>query len=716
MRIDHHAYQRATRVAGVGFLVQLGIGLTLLIFSLVAKDTPFLFGSLYILLGLLAWLGLIVIFNQHKLERLEALEEDELAATRSEAGSVFEHADEELRVAARRLRLMHKWLMPGLSLLIAAALGLLAWMMLRYMSQVNAGEAVFHLTEHLGWAVAICLAFSAASFIVSRFVAGMAKQVAWQNLRGGAAYMVGNSLVTLAIAVGIGFRFFNKEGVIEAIVWAIPAFMIVLAVEIVLNFILNLYRPRVVGETPRPAYDSKALSMFAAPDNLVKSINEAVNYQFGFDVTSSWGYQLLLRSFAWLIALGVFVLIVLNMMVIVEPNQQAVKLARGEMVGEIAHGSGIMWKLPWPFQTAERYDVTTIRELPLTAHQIRDLDQPRLWDDDLSAKFDKELDPFIVSSFAVGTAEPDLAAPPADEGGEEEDRLDERGQRIAGQISLVDAEIILQYRIRSDGGLMDYLHFSSDALSRREEITMREKALRALALREISQYFARHALDEVLSAHRSALSSALRQRIQGVFDENRTGIEVVAVNIPLVRPAGEAALTFVELSISDQARQELIAKARQQVATTFAVLVGDPEMKEPILAEIDEWERLKAALGLEHSDTVAQRVKVEQMLVASGGQVAQFIAEAERDQWVRLMEARAEASRLQAQLISYRAAPRLYRQRQTMLVYGEALYGLRKYVLGIDPSRVSFDFELTEINPVLDLSPGVTSTEGESGQ
>ncbi len=192
MRIDHHAYQRATRVAGLGFGVQFGIGMVLLIFGLLKTDTAILYGSLYILLGLLAWLGLIVIFNQHKLERLEALEEDELAATRAGAGSVFERADEEIRVAGRRLRLMHKWLMPGLSLFTATALTLLAWLMLRHLGWLGGEESDFHRTDLIGWAVAICLAFAATSFIVSRFVAGMAKQSAWQNLRGGAAFMVGN--------------------------------------------------------------------------------------------------------------------------------------------------------------------------------------------------------------------------------------------------------------------------------------------------------------------------------------------------------------------------------------------------------------------------------------------------------------------------------------------------------------------------------------------
>ena len=40
MRIDHHAYQQATRVAGMGLLVQGAMGLTLLVFGLMAGDSP----------------------------------------------------------------------------------------------------------------------------------------------------------------------------------------------------------------------------------------------------------------------------------------------------------------------------------------------------------------------------------------------------------------------------------------------------------------------------------------------------------------------------------------------------------------------------------------------------------------------------------------------------------------------------------------------------
>ena len=69
MRIDHHAYQQATRVAGVGLLVQGAMGLTLLVFGLMAGDSPMAAAALVVLLGLLPWGGLVALFHQHKAAR-----------------------------------------------------------------------------------------------------------------------------------------------------------------------------------------------------------------------------------------------------------------------------------------------------------------------------------------------------------------------------------------------------------------------------------------------------------------------------------------------------------------------------------------------------------------------------------------------------------------------------------------------------------------------
>ncbi len=718
MRIDHHAYQRATRVAGVGFLAQLGIGLVLLIFSLVGtesapQDTAMLYAALYVLLGLLAWLGLLVVFNQHKLERLEALEEDELAATREGRGSVFEASDEDIRVAGRRLRLMHKWFMPTVSLVLAAGLGALAWLMLRHLGHAAAGDVEFRRTESVGWAVAICLAFASFSFIVSRFVAGMAKQPAWQNLRGGAAYMVGNALVTLAVAVGMGFRFFRNDDVIVAVAYAIPIFMIVMAAEIILNFILNLYRPRIPGETPRPAFDSKVMSLFAAPDNLVRSINEAVNYQFGFDITSSWGYQLLIRSFAWLLGVGVLVMLLLNMIVIVEPHQQAIRLSRGAMVGEdsgdAVHRSGVMWKLPWPLQTSEIYDVTTVRELHLTGRTVAPK-AVELWADELGRRLDKPLDPLLVGASRLVRVDAERDAlggmPGADE-------TDARSAAITENFSLIDSEIVLHYRIREDGGLLDYLDFSSDEFVRQYDATRREHALKAVALRGIALTMSKLSIDEVLADRRVEVPELLRASVQEAFDLHRTGIELTAVALPILQPAGEAAPGFEELNMAVQARQQYIAAADEKVFSGLAQLAGNPERARAIIEAIDAFRRLVAEHGADAPQTVAQRVKTEHLIMESGGRAAQIITDAERDRWVGLLGARTSANRLEGQIASYRAAPRLFRERETMRVYAGALTSLQKYVLCVDPARVSFDVDLKELNPLFGIGDAFEEQSGD---
>jgi len=726
MRIDHYAYQRAVRVAGVGLATQAGVGLTLFIISRVFPDTALMLGSLSILVGVFIWLGLVVLFQQHKLERLEALEEDELAATRDRDDLGSERAPDEVRVAARRLETMHAVLMPVVSLAIAATFGILAWFFLRLLSWIRRpdGDREFLYTAEIGWAIALCVAFSVLAFILSRFVAGMAKQEVWQNLRGGAATMVGTSLITLAIVVGLGFRFFGNQEVIWWVAHAIPILLIVLAAEIVLNFVLNLYRPRIPGEVPRPAFDSRLLSLLAAPDNIVRSINEAVNYQFGFDITSSWGYQLLLRRGLWLLSVGLAVVVALNCIVIVEPTEQAVRLSRGKISDDRVHGSGIMWKLPWPLQTAERFPVTEVRRLHLTNKRIVPADVV-LWTDDLGQSFDAPLDPFMVVASRLRGEEAATVARATSAALRDADLLDTPGLRAADTTSLLDAEIVLQYRIREDGGLLDYLRFVPDTVRRRTQwrqvMTSRELAVRGIALRAITQHLSRLTVDDVMARNRPQLALRLRDAVQADFDRHRVGLEVVAIDLPLLRPAGEAAASFEELSVSEQQRVQLVAAARQEVERGFADLVGDRRYVDALIADIDIWQDLQDRMidevdpvlrdEIEH-DLREQQFRLQRRMVEGGGEIGLRLMEAERDRWVRVMESRAQAQRLAGQIAPYQAAPWLYRQREVMEVYASRLPRMRKFILGIDPSRVDIHVDLKEINPLFEISDALAEDKG----
>ncbi len=745
MRIDHYAYQRGTRVAGFGLLLQLILGLVLLLFGLIGGDTAFTFASIYVLAGAVVWLSLIIIFHQHKLERLEALEEDEMAGGGAGATSIFEARPDEQRVAARRLAMMHKWLMPSVSLGLAVFLGLMAWWQLSYLYRVGdvagGSPTEFLRTGEFGWGLAVCLGFALIAFIFSRFVAGMAKQQAWQNLRGGAGYVVGVSLLMLVLAAALAFRIFNNHEVIWWAAHVVPIFMAVVAGEIVLNFILNLYRPRIPGEVPRPAFDSRLLSILAAPDSIVRSINEAVNYQFGFDITSSWGYQLLLRSFVWLIAIGVVTTILLNMMVVVEPHQQAIRLRFGERVGEV-HDAGIMWKWPWPFETAQIEAVGTVREVNLTGRRLR-RDAPNLWTDDLARLTDERLEPFIVGStgridafqssfeFARAASDPLQILEPAEDGvldqiaetdatgsdplrieplpDDAAETIDEATAAVSRAFALIDAEMSLHYRIKrvtEDGrsGLLDFLNFVPDVPGRRNH-TLRDRAIRSIALREVTRHFSTLTLEEALSQTKRPLAEDLKVAIQQALDRARAGIEVVSVNIPLIRPhSQDVATVFEDVNLSIHARREEVALKQGQISESLTQLVGDPATAMRVLEELDELDRIEREAGPQSPEAVEQRLHVERLLRRSGGIAARTIAQAETDRWVDLMNKKVQATRTQSQILAFRASPTLYKERELMRVLSRHLGPMRKYVIGIDPSRINISSDMKELSPLVDMS------------
>jgi regulator of protease activity HflC (stomatin/prohibitin superfamily) len=702
MNRDQFVYQQATRVSVFGLAIQVPLGLFLLIFGRVTGDSSFILASVYVLTGVLIWLSLIVLFHQHGLERIEALENEEIDERRVGDQRVFEGEREPSQAASRRLLFMHQWLMPTMSGIVAILLSGISYFTITWLARLDdtAGNAVtFGVGGFLGWQLAICAVLALFSFIFSRFVAGMAQKLAWQNLRGGAGAMVGNALVLLAIAVGIVFQVFRKPAVLEGIAYGIAIFLAIIAAEIFLNLILNIYRPRRHNELSRPAFDSKLLGLAAAPDSIVRSINEAVNYQFGFDITSSWGYQLLLRSILRLSLLGIVVLILMSMVVVVQPGEQAVRLRGGKVVGEIAHGSLVL-KWPWPFESIERFNVGQIRSLVLGS-KLLPTSKVNLWP--IEGEPDSSRRPFIVLAKSIDRTQEQLGYLGVSSPLSVKDQSTDTSQ-VVTQFALVDADIVLEYRVKEDG-LLEYLNFSGDIRSRRTILDMRERALRALALREVSQYLSTRTLDQVLSPTGDSLVLQLKQRIQAAFDRSGSGVEVVGILIPVLRPpAGEPAGMFEELSIDIQNARKVVDEANRLVNTTMSTLVGSPDIARRVVLDINLLRDIEREHGKDSPEALQKRSTIENMIVDARAQAASIIGVARARRWSMLMSARATASEVLGQAPSYRAAPEIYRERAIMAVLSRALAAARiKYVLAIDPSRIEFDVQMEQPEPGLNL-------------
>ncbi len=702
MRVDHHACQRATTTALTGFILQITVSTTLLVFGLVANSTAFVFASLFGWVGSFVWLGLIILFYQQKMQLLEELEDSELAG--SDQTSIFDSSNDSLRPAAKRLSQLHRWAMPCVSLLISLGLIAIAVFLLQFLGRLDHPEDLLQTTilqtSHIGWALAVSMGFALTSFIYSRFVAGMADVPSWSNLRGGSAWMVGNAIILVAISVGLLFRFFDNNEILNSVCWGIPIFMLAVSAEIVINVVLHLYRPRIQGESPRPSFDSKTLSLFASPDSLFRSINDAINYQFGFDITSSWGYQLLLRSTAWLFGLAVLVLLAMSSMVVVEPTQQAVRIRQGEIVGGDVHAPGLMLKLPWPIEDAIIVETTRIRELPLT-FTWKEERPVILWTDDINKYSVTKPNPFIVN----------------DKQGLTESVTDDL-------LSLVDIRAILRYRVASDG-ILDWLRFGSTDVDRRSRLTHREMALLAISQHALTNYLQELQLDDVIGPNRGNLSSRATSFVQQALDNQHSGVEVVAVDLPLIAPSGAAAASFEEFSVALQGEARLISAAQGQSKNLLTHTVGDPALVEDVIQSVanytaarDEWDSLRKDSPNDSVKVTEAHDRLKALSAASisviergNGVAAAQIRKARIDRWTTLMDTWAKASRVSGQTHAFRAAPELYMQRMYMSVLARKLPTIRKYVIGIDPERLNLDVELRDINPLLNFADSLESSD-----
>ncbi|MFW5652772.1 MAG: SPFH domain-containing protein, partial [Planctomycetota bacterium] len=709
MRTDHVTYQLATRVTLAGLILQLILSLTVLIFGIAGGDQVMRTVGEYMLLGLPIWATLLILFHQHKLERIEALEAQEIAERSAGTGSIFEIGDDEMNMAARRLRWMYRILVPAVSLVLAGAfigLGLYRYdfLQLRLNPPNLEGDAAAAELQLLssgvaGWGLAVTAAIAVIGFIFSRYLSGMSREPAWANMRAAAAAMVGTALLNGALAIGLGMLRFDNPGMMRALALIIPIFVLILGIEIAINFLLNIYRPRRAGEIPRPAFDSRILSLLAAPDSVIKSISDAINYQFGFEVTSSWAYRLFSRQILPLVLFCVGLLVLLNCVAIVAPYERAVVTRFGELVRVDERGeprvfkSGLVWRLPW--ERVERYPVYRVHEFAVGT-EPRDDARAILWDRSHTA-----------------TAEDLIIVAPMRDAGELDFAVTDEENVVAANYSVLNALVPIQYQIRegvdADGRpeLLNYINFIEGG--ERE----REAYLEEIAARVITEHLATRSIDEVLSVQRSALAFEVQDRLQRELDELESGIEVVFVGVsgihpPLGNDQARVAEAFEEVLQAREEKETAIEEARTEAIKTLASVAGNERLAQQIADRITEYEQRRSKLGsglteaevaLRDPELTQMRAQIEDFLVNAGGEAAVELLRAQAFRWTRSIDEQVNWVRQEAQLEPFRRSPRYYIHREYLKRLEEAITDsslLRLVLLPKDADRNVVSIDLLE--------------------
>jgi len=695
MQGDVLNYQRATSTAVLGTVIQFGLAIAFGVYAAYSRgDHASWTATVYVAMGVPVWLSLVLLFDLHRRERLEAIEAERLAS--DPMGSAFEQSGEDLRVAARRLAGMHRYVMPIVGLSLASVLVSAGFVRFGQGAELVDSD-VYVGTEFRGWAIAVGVAASFVGFVFARFVSGMSKQRVWSSLRGGASIAVGTAVLGLAIAAG---HFVDMAGggdvVLRYLQVVFPAALIVLGAEIVLNFVLDIYRPRTAGADPRPCFDSRLLGLLAAPDRIAENIGEALNYQFGIEVSRTWFYQLVRRWWPALAGLALLLIWGMTSFVVIEPHQRAMILRFGTVANADA-GPGLHFKWPYPIGTVylprsvdtteegdaiEMSTATGVRVMQLGTNPAREDATAILWTEQNATEERFSL----VQPSAFGDAA-------------------RRGDVDQTDLSLVAVEIPVQWSV-DDVRLYD--GFAQPG--------HREDLLEAVGQRAAMLFLSALSVDEVLAARRTELAAGLEDRLELEFsglgeDGAGPGVEVHFVGAGNGHPPRDAAPSFERVVQARQVRESKIEQAREEQIRILTEAAGSVELARRIVDDLDAMDDLRAT-GASREVMARRELEVQRLLEEAGGEAGALLIEASAERWTRHMGERARAALYQGQLAAYEASPRLFRSSRYFDALREAIRESRVFLTAKDVSDLTVRLEMETRDTGVDVfDPEVGSAD-----
>ncbi|MHC4110226.1 MAG: SPFH domain-containing protein [Planctomycetota bacterium] len=675
------------------------IALTSLIISVIFFGIAFIVGwgtgffavfvlSWLILAAALVWFVLYIQFHQRSLAEQEKLDMSQLAADKKDT-AIFQAKGEHaalFAVAQRRLDILEKWFIPIFSVIIALYeiiiglyFGLYLWRAISIPSDVESERPLL---------VAIGMtAIAFVSFLISRYATGMSAQPKWKPLRAGGSYLLGIAILSFILALGLALVQFEKTIVVDIIDWVIPVLLIVLGILTAVNVVFDIYRPRLKGQYSRAAFDSRLLGVINEPGGILRSAADAIDYQFGFQVSQTWFYKLLVKAIAPLVLFAAILpLYLLSCIIVVAPNEQAVIEHFGNPLtgtGEkrIA-GPGLAFKWPWPIDIAYSYPTKRISEIsigfvPKADHVNL---EPLLWGE---SHYEEEYS-LLVASEQTSAGSTEGAVP----------------------VSLVIAAVPVQYRIND---LYSFLYNYGERHRRDGTIVYEaEEMLKSICYRELTKFAASAKIevdDEVtsktgvrqslLGAGRAGAKQILTHRIQQASDKAGLGIEIMFLGLQGIHPPPQVASAYQEVVGAVQKKQALILNAQAHRNTTLTTLVGSIKDANDLYTIASDYQQAKRQDQQEKVEELADTLDLA--FAQARGEIYQILRESQSSAFEAATLAEATGLRFASQLKAYRAAKQIYKHRLKLAVLEEALGDIKKYVIVADQNDTQvFIVDVTE--------------------
>jgi regulator of protease activity HflC (stomatin/prohibitin superfamily) len=590
--------QRAVRGAAVGLAVQAVLSLVLLGLSVTGFLGPFRPLFWLGLFGLLPW---SVAFIAAVLRKARATEAYELeAAARGGGAQTIFDTEADAKPAARRLERFLRLGVPIASGLVGV---LLLWFGIDALrNALDFGRAGVALARPLPVA-GVLAAAGFAGFVVGYYLVGLASDLGRPTLRGAGVYLLGTVLLLGVGALAAAIQQVTGLPIGTTVAfYLIPAVLVAVGIEVLLNVVLGLYRPAPAGEATddaRPAYASRLFELAVLPGGAVRQLNEAFAYQFGFEISRSWLAQFLAKSAGALVLFGLGTLILLSCFVVIGPHQRGVVTTFGGLSDETLQ-PGLHLKAPWPISEAIVLDVGRTRLLVVGTHEHLTRHDAYLWtnqhtnDDGL----------LVVSPTNLPTNAGGDATPP---------------------VALASADMSLQWRVDPEA-VHDYLQVNVNPAAR----------LQLVAQAAFARELANRQLDAAMGSERQDVADVVADAIRQAIDGQGLGIDVLGVGLTAVRPPPGVAAQFEATVAAEQDRLRRQREGRTAAEARLAQAAGSAGSARELVQSINDLNR--------DEDAAVREAEVEAFARRSGGAAAGRLLEARAARWTRENAARAQTS------------------------------------------------------------------------
>ena len=517
-------------------LVLLAVGMAGFAVARFANSLAGMVSVVFLGLGILV---AVVSWFQMRLEdreRLEKLEMEELAKTRG-GSALFEAKDAEAFPAQRSREQFERFFVPAFTAILCLAQWSGAYLLWRWLAKTTTEVELNQPTVVLALFALLALVL----FLLGKFSATIARLEDHRLLRPGASYLLLGAYLCAFVALGIVGVEAGYPRVDFYVAHVLCGLLALVGVETFIQLLLEIYRPRVKGKVERPLYESRLVGLLGQPEGLITTAAQALDYQFGFEVSETWFYRFFEKALGWLLLLQLAALSLSTCVVFINAGEQGLIERFGRPVeGRTPLGPGAHLKWPWPIDQVYRFPTEQIQsfDIGFTPDPNREKEMVVLW----TVAHMKEESEFLVAN-------------------REETSLHTTNQAAGKRtppVSLLTVSIPVQFEITN---LVAWVYNNEDSPA----------LLQDLATREVVRYLASADMNDIMSYTRLEMAQVLTDQIQTAANRHSLGAKIVSVDLEDLHPPVKVAAAYEKVVAAIQLKEAKILAARADGIRTNAL-------------------------------------------------------------------------------------------------------------------------------------------------